>query len=71
MYIIINTQYKSYIIAAIQFILCIVNNLQILTVPTIVQLYYIANEILLEEHDKDENEGVTWAAANACLKRRF
>jgi hypothetical protein len=36
-----------------------------------VQLYYIANEILLEEHDKDENEGVTWAAANACLKRRF
>jgi hypothetical protein len=26
-------------------------------------------EVLLEEHDKDENEGVTWAATTACLKR--
>jgi hypothetical protein len=28
-----------------------------------VQLYYTSDEILIEEHDKDENEGVTWAAA--------
>lgn len=71
MYFIINTQYNSHIISSTLFIVFIVNNLQILTEPTSAQLYYIANEVLLEEHDKDENEGVTWTVATACLKRRL
>jgi len=34
-------------------------------------LYYVSNTVLIEDCNKEENVGVTGAAAASCLKRRL